>query len=77
VPDVFDPKTCPSRRELEVERRPGNALNIEVGTPLPRCTEKSPDGRGMAWVWSGGSLLAYGTCSASECPRLKPAASGG
>ena len=59
---------CPSRRVLPVERRPGNALNIEIGTPVPRCMERSPDGRGAAWVASGGSMLAYGVCCASGCP---------
>ncbi len=62
---------CPSRRAMGVERRPANALNIEIGQPLPRCMEQSPDGRGLAWILSGGSALAYGTCCASACPRLK------
>ena len=62
---------CPSRIELEVERRPANALNVEIGTPVPRCRLRSPDGRGSAWLLSGGSPLAYGVCSARECPRAK------
>ena len=61
---------CPSRRCLPIERRPGNALNVEIGAPLPRCAMRSPDGRGLAWLLSGGSLLAYGTCDRSRCPRL-------
>jgi hypothetical protein len=61
---------CPSRRGMIVERRPANALNIEIGQPMDRCLEKSPDGRGMAWLWSGGSLLAYGLCEGCKaCPR--------
>ncbi len=60
---------CPSRINLGIERRPANALNIEIGQPLPRCTELSPDGRGMAWLWSGGSALAYGRCCARACWR--------
>lgn len=63
---------CPARRTLPVERRPGNALNVEIGEPLPRCMEQSPDGRGSAWMLSGGSLLAYGACDASSCPLRRP-----
>jgi hypothetical protein len=62
---------CPDRVDLPVERRPGNALNVEIGTPLPRCAQRSPDGRGLAWIASGGSWLAYGHCRASACPRTK------
>lgn len=61
---------CPSLWEMEVERRPGNALNLEIGAPANRCSEQSPDGRGMAWFLSGGSKLAYGVCCQSMCPRL-------
>jgi hypothetical protein len=66
-------ESCPSRRELAVERRPGNALNIEIGTPMPRCVEKTPDhwpNAGMAtrWIASGGDVLVFGLCS-GECPR--------
>lgn len=60
---------CHDRRALEVERRPGNALNVEIGAPVPRCLRQSPDGRGLAWLHSGGSVLAYGACSARSCPR--------
>lgn len=60
---------CPSRMALDVERRPGNALNIEIGTPVPRCSQKSPDGRGLTWLRSGGSPLAYGVCAHHDCPR--------
>lgn len=62
---------CPSRRVLDIEMRPGNALNVEIGAPRPRCMEQSPDGRGLAWAASGGSLLAYGPCVARSCPRLE------
>jgi hypothetical protein len=44
-------------------------LNVEVGQPHPRCLMRSPDGRGMAWIWSGGSVLAYGLCEGCACPR--------
>ena len=60
---------CEYRLALDVERRPGNALNLEVGTPMPRCTGRSPDGRGLAWLLSGGSALAYGICAKVKCPR--------
>jgi hypothetical protein len=60
---------CPDRRELPVERRPANALNVEIGSPQPRCMRRSPDGRGAAWMMSGGSMLAYGCCSERACPR--------
>lgn len=59
---------CPSRMEPDLVRRPANALNIEIGAPQLRCSLQSPDGRGMAWVNSGGSILAYGCCSKRSCP---------
>lgn len=63
-------KGCPERMCGETPRRPANALNVEVGTPQPRCRLKSPDGRGGAWLLSGGSPLAYGVCSVT-CPMLR------
>ena len=62
---------CPSRRAPALERRPANALNVEIGSPQTRCLLRSPDGRGLAWLASGGSLLAYGTCSYVDCPRRR------
>lgn len=59
---------CPNRVEPATERRPVNGLNVEIGSPAPRCTRKSPDGRGLIWLLSGGSILAYGRCGA-VCPR--------
>lgn len=66
---------CPYRIALEVERRPGNALNVEIGTPVARCRSKPPRhwpaGAGwLRWLASGGSPLVFGPCSRS-CP-LKP-----
>lgn len=66
---------CPHRIELPTPRRRANALNIEVGTPAPRCGLKEPDhwpNKNMALRWrlSGGSPLVFGLCS-EECP-LKP-----
>lgn len=67
---------CPNRVKLEVERRPGNALNVEVGTPAPRCKLQTPEHWGKApsvarWLASGGSALVLGRCAAGACP-LKP-----
>jgi len=61
---------CPHQMDIDVERRPGNALNVEIGAPLPRCNRKSPDGRGLVWLMSGGSPLAYGNCTPLHCPTL-------
>lgn len=60
---------CPSRVQPAVERRPANALNVEIGTPMARCLERSPDGRGLVWWMSGGSVLAYGVCTQRACCR--------
>lgn len=61
---------CIDRLGIDIERRPANALNVEYMSPLPRCRQLSPDGRGTAWLASGGSPLAYGHCCRSVCPRL-------
>lgn len=66
-------ETCPSRRELAVERRPGNALNVEIGAAVPRCVERRPDHwpdamSSQRWIGSGGSLLVFGLC-VGECPK--------
>jgi hypothetical protein len=70
-------EACLSRRELRVERRPGNALNIEIGAPMPRCMFQPPDGRGVTrdggtldWLRSGGAELDYGICCADKCPKV-------
>jgi hypothetical protein len=66
--------TCPYRIALGVERRPANALNLEIGTPIPRCTRKLPDhwfgaGRSaLRWLGSGGSPLVFGYCN-TDCPE--------
>jgi hypothetical protein len=61
-------ESCAALWPIEVERRPGNALNLEVGAAADRCSLQSPDGRGLAWLLSGGSKLAYGVCCAAACP---------
>ena len=60
---------CPCRMVPGLERRPANALNIEIGTSLVRCSLQSPDGRGLLWIMSGGSVLSYGCCTERGCPR--------
>lgn len=65
---------CPHRVELGVERRPGNALNIEIGAPMRRCRLRTPehwngaDHRAVRWLASGGSALVLGNCDLSNCP---------
>lgn len=66
---------CPYRLTSEVERRPANALNLEIGAPLPRCRLRLPrewKGRDMAarWLASGGTPFVFGLCSRA-CP-LRP-----
>lgn len=68
-------RACPERVELEVPRRPANALNVEVGAPRARCRLKPPeawngaDPRAARWLLSGGSPLVLGTCLCTKCPR--------
>lgn len=75
VPFVEIKEACPERIALGVERRPANALNIEIGTPLARCREQTPvawegvDHRASRWLLSGGSPLVLGVCCAENCPR--------
>jgi hypothetical protein len=65
---------CPSRiTPYRVKQR--NALRIEVlPSDGPRCIRKSPDGRGSAWLMSGGDPLSYGACDRNHCPRALAAA---
>ena len=62
---------CPSSLPV-VPRSQRNALRIEI---LPsrdaRCSRRSPDGRGLAWLMSGGDPLSYGLCALDACPRVK------
>ena len=62
---------CRSRISFDVSRRPANALNVEIGTPLPRCISKTPaHWRGMSgirWLASGGDALVFGPCD-GDCP---------
>lgn len=65
---------CPQRIATDLERRPANALNVEIGQPLPRCRCLTPDEwgaediRATRWLLSGGSPLVLGVCCADSCP---------
>lgn len=65
---------CPYRTGADLPRRPANALNIEVGAPLPRCVLKTPEHWGDSapsarrWLLSGGSPFVFGPCS-TDCPK--------
>ena len=59
---------CQHRLVVARPPRPGNRLCVEHVTPLPRCVQQSPDGRGAAWLASGGDAAAYGACCLAGCP---------
>jgi hypothetical protein len=67
---------CPSRlTPNKVKQR--NALRIEIlPDDGPRCSRRSPDGRGSLWFLSGGDSLSYGRCELQRCPRASPGAGG-
>lgn len=64
---------CPHRIDVPLVRRPGNALNIEIGKPLDRCRLRQPEhwpsGTAGRWLASGGSPLVFEPCSLRECPN--------
>lgn len=66
---------CPSSLAVvagEDFARQRNALRVElVPSTGPRCSRRSPDGRRLSWLVSGGSALAYGACCAAVCPRAR------
>ena len=66
---------CPHRREIALERRPCNGLNVEIGQAADRCTQRPPSdwlaGGVIRWIGSGGSLLVFGACRAAGCPLKK------
>ncbi len=67
---------CPERLEAELQRRPVNGLNIEVGTGLDRCRLLTPpewgdqDPRATRWLASGGLITVLAPCGRGCCPRL-------
>lgn len=71
----FDVDTCVELVSPTLERRPANALNIEIGQPLLRCRLQTPehwngfDERATRWLLSGGSPLVLGVCHAGACPK--------
>lgn len=69
-------KICPSSIAV-VPRPQRNALRIEIlPSTEPRCSRRSPDSRGLAWLLSGGDPLAYGECCEHRCPRARLLAEG-
>lgn len=68
-------ESCPHFIEVRAEKRPANALNVEVGQPAHRCTLKTPwNGQidALRWLYSGGSPLVLGCCDA-KCPAINQA----
>ena len=68
------PEKCPQRIELPVAKRGANALNVEIGSPMPRCRCRTPDEwgaddpRAVRWLASGGSPLVLSACAPDACP---------
>lgn len=66
---------CECRVVVPLERRPGNALNLEVGTPAARCRMLTPvhwkGASAFRWLASGGSPLVLGQCERRACPLLR------
>ncbi len=72
--------SCTARVAVSLQRRPGNALNIEIGQGPDRCMDKRPEHwpesmSASRWRSSGGSALVLGACS-QVCPRLCAHAAG-
>ena len=64
---------CPYRLEIALERRPANALNIEISKPADRCIQKRPGHwpescTALRWLGCGGSALVFGACQRAGCP---------
>lgn len=62
---------CCQRVEVQEEPRFMNRLGFYRIQPLPRCLFRSPDGRGLAWLKSGGEVESYGRCEQRHCERAK------
>jgi len=66
--------TCPYFKQPPEQRRPGNALNVEIPiSGSPRCTLKTPSNwtkkvTAARWILSGGDVLVFGHCDLN-CPR--------
>lgn len=68
-------KLCPNRIEIRDEPRFMNRLGFYRIQPLPRCLFRSPDGRGLMWLKSGGDVESYGVCEKRHCARTQEGAS--
>ncbi len=58
---------CQNRIQVEIERRPGNVLAVEMAGGNPRCRLLVPpnwkgDATAARWLLSGGSPLVFGRC---------------
>lgn len=60
---------CCNRALVPEEPRFMNRLSIYRMAPAARCLFRAPDGRGLAWLKSGGEVLAYGKCEQQHCTR--------
>lgn len=65
-------ESCGSRVQTELQRRPSNALNLEIGQPMARCMNKRPDHwpesmSALRWIGSGGGAFVLGPCD-GLCP---------
>ena len=63
---------CRARLQPALERRPCNALNVEIGQPSERCIDRAPAhlrGMGLRWLASGGDMFVFGRCSFAVCPK--------
>lgn len=64
---------CRFRIDPDLQRRPANALNIEIGFPMPRCILKTPENwegtsvTAARWLLSGGDVFVFGICTCN-CP---------
>lgn len=66
-------ESCRSRIVPTLERRPANALNVEIGQPVARCLNRKPEHwpasvSALRWIGSGGGALVFGHCSWAHCP---------
>jgi hypothetical protein len=70
-------ESCGDRMDLPLQRRPVNGLNVEIGQPISRCRQRTPenwgtfDPRGARWLASGGDAMILGSCNRAQCPRLR------
>jgi hypothetical protein len=73
LPSLVGTDRCPHRVDVALPRRRANALNVEVGTPLPRCILMPPEDwphpiSVLRWLASGGTPFVLGVCTPKCCP---------